>query len=246
MIKRKKQNSAVSTNYDNTLLGKKLSFAASEAYKLLRTNLDFSLPDENGCKIIGITSAMHGEGKTTTSINVAYSMAQTGKLVLLVEADMRLPNIARRLKLNSSPGLSNLLVGQNRGENILQPSGMLDNLWVVTAGDIPPNPAELLGSQQMDIAVEKFAEKFDVIIIDLPPVAVVSDALMVSKLVGGMAVVVRQNMCTRSAVSEVIRQLKFSNVKILGFIVTGSDVSKKSYKKYGSGSYGYGYESAAK
>lgn len=250
MMKNTKKAAANSSaQYSANMIGGRLSFAAAEAYKLLRTNLDFSLPDGNSCKVIGFTSAMRGEGKTTTSINTAYTIAQTGKRVLLVEADLRLPNIAKRLGLHSRPGLSNLLVGQCQGRDILQRTKLIDNLWVAVAGDVPPNPAELLGSEQMRVTIETLSKIFDVIIVDLPPVNIVSDALIVSKYLGGIAVVVRQDYCTRSAVAEVIRQLKFSNAKILGFIMTGSDIHKKAYKHYGKqgdDSYGSAYEAAAK
>lgn len=213
-------------------IGDNLSFAAAEAYKLLRTNLEFSLPNKSGCKVIGITSALRGEGKSTTSINIAYTIAQTGKKVLLMEGDLRLPTLAKRLRINPKPGISNLLAGQCNGNKIIQNSGLQPNLWVATAGDIPPNPAELLGSEQMAITIKALSELFDVIIVDLPPVTVVSDAVIVSKLVNGMVVVVRQDYCDRDSLDELIRQLRFADSKILGFVMTDSDLQKKGYKRY--------------
>lgn len=222
------------------MIGDGLSFAASEAYKLLRTNLMFSLPDESGCQIIGVTSAMRGEGKSTTAINMAYSMAQTGQRVLLLEADLRLPNIAKRLHIASKPGISNLLAGQCKGSEVLQASGLMENLAVIVAGDTPPNPAELLSSKQMKIVVNSLAKSFDVIVVDLPPVNVVSDALIVSKMISGMVVVVRQDFCDRASLAEVVRKLRFAETKILGFVMTGSNVHKKNYKRYGSDYTDYG------
>lgn len=214
-------------------LGSNLNFAAAEAYKLLRTNLEFSLPAGNGCKVIGVTSALRGEGKSTTSMNMAYTIAQTGKRVLLIEADLRLPTVAKRLKIHSKPGLTNLLVGQCSGNDVLQKSGLNPNLWVVTAGDIPPNPAELLGSEPMGVTIKAMAGVFDVIVVDLPPVTAVTDAAIVSKLLDGMIIVVRQNYCDRASVDAVVRQLRFVDAKILGFVMTGADTSKKAYKRYG-------------
>lgn len=216
------------------ILGDNLSFAAAEAYKLLRTNLNFSLPANEGCKIIGVTSALKGEGKSTISVNIAYTMAQSGQKVLLLETDLRLPTLAKRIRVRSKPGLSNLLVGQCAGNEILQKSGLLPNLWVATAGDIPPNPAELLGSKNMELTMNALSEVFDVIIVDLPPVTAVADAAVVSKLVHGMVVVVRQNYCERGAVDEAIRQLRFADAKILGFVMTGADTQSKNYKRYSS------------
>lgn len=218
-------------------LGNNLSFAAAEAYKLLRTNLDFSLPADSGCRVIGVTSSLKGEGKSTTSVNIAYTMAQTGGKVLLIEADMRLPTLAKRLRVKSKPGVSNLLVGQCSGNDILQRTELISNLWVATAGDIPPNPSELLGSANMKATIDAMKDFFNVIVVDLPPVSAVTDAALVSKLVDGMILVVRQNYCDRGVLEESIRQLRFVEAKILGFVMTAADTQKKGYKRYGK-SYG--------
>lgn len=215
-------------------IGANLNFAAAEAYKLLRTNLAFSLPVKDGCQIIGVTSALRGEGKSTTAINIAYTIAQTQKNVLLIEADLRLSTIAKRLQLRARPGLTNFMIGQYRGNDVLQKSGLHPNLWVITAGDTPPNPAELLGSKPMEVTLKAMSELFDVIIVDLPPVTAVTDALVVSKHLDGMLVVVRQDYCDRAAVDETVRQLRFADTKILGFVMTGADTHKKTYKRYGS------------
>lgn len=171
-------------------IGANLSFAAAEAYKLLRTNLEFSLPTGSGCQVIGVTSPLKGEGKSTTSINIAYTMAQTGKRVLLIEADLRLPTMARRLRIQPKPGLTSLMVGQCSGNDVLQKSGLNPNLWVITAGDTPPNPAELLGSNPMTMTLKTMSKIFDIIIVDLPPVTIVSDTLIVTKHLDGIIVVV--------------------------------------------------------
>lgn len=244
MMKKNKNQAALSPEETRKTLGPNLSFAAAEAYKLLRTNLEFSLPANNGCQIIGVTSALRGEGKSTTSINIAYTIAQTGKKVLLLEADLRLPTVAKRLRIHTRPGLSNWMVGQCNGNDVLQSSGLNPNLWVITAGDTPPNPAELLGSDPMAAVLKALSESFEIIVVDLPPVTAVSDALIVSKHLNGMIVVVRQNYCERSAVGEVVRQLRFAGTKILGFVMTGADTQKKTYKHYGS--YGDSHSSSSK
>lgn len=238
-LKRKQKNS-VSADVDQLeIYGDKLSFAASEAYKLLRTNLTFSMPDEKKqCRIIGVTSAMKGEGKSTTSINLAYTLAETGKRVLLLECDLRLPTMAARLNLNRSPGLSNLLAGMVQGTEALQKSGLIKNMYVITSGDIPPNPSELLGSDQIKVVLDLLSQAFDYIVLDLPPVSIVSDALVISKLTSGMIVVTRQDYCSKRLLADTIRQLRFVNAKILGLVMTGSRSAAKSYKykKYGKGS----------
>ena len=240
--KHRKKTYDMTPEESRKVIGTNLTFAAAEAYKRLRTNLMFSLPDRKQCKIIGVTSALQGEGKTTTAINIAYTIAQTGKRVLLMEGDLRLPTIAKRLDIPAKPGISNLLAGQCSGNDVLRRSRYLDGVHIITSGDIPPNPAELLASEQMGEIIQAVGKIFDVIILDLPPVCVVSDALIASKLIDGMIVVARQDFCDKKAMAETIRQLKFSETKILGFTVTGSDIQKKNYKRYKKNAYdGYGY-----
>lgn len=231
---------------EDFMIGPDLNFAASEAYKLLRTNLVFSLPnDENGCRVIGVTSSIRGEGKSTTALNLAYAMAETEKKVLLMELDMRLPTVAKRLSVAEKPGVSNFLVGLNKVAEVLQKSGIHDHLYVITSGDIPPNPTELLGSKEMAMTIDIMKKSFDYIILDLPPVNAVSDALIVSKLTDGMIMVVRQNYNNQHDLNEAMRQLKIVDAKVLGFVMNAGETQedkygKKKYKKYGY-EYGYGY-----
>ena len=243
MAKKQQDLHARDVDLGRKILGQNLSFAAGEAYKLLRTNLSFSLPNQDKCRVIGITSALSGEGKSTTSLNLAYTMAQEGGRVLLLEADLRLPTAAKRLGVPPKPGLSNLLVGQCSGNDVIQNSTISKRVYVITAGDIPPNPSELLGSPQMEQTIAALSGVFDTIIVDLPPVTVVADALIASRFLDGLVVVVRQNHCTRKALAELMRQLSFAEAKLLGFVMTGSDIQKKNYKKYG---HKYGYESYSK
>ena len=239
------------------MLGPRMSFEAAEAYKLLRTNVMFSFSDdaEDGEKlgrIVGVTSSFHGEGKSVTSINMAYTMAETGQRVLLVEGDMRKPTLAKRLDFNPSPGLSNLLIGlQNVNEAIQKLAVPVDGkqtvyLDTIVSGDIPPNPSELLGSKRMQRLLEALRTRYDYIIVDLPPVTAVSDPLIVSRFCDGMAVVVRHNVADRNALAETMRQLQLVDAHVLGFIYNGSDGSGGGYyrrrgyyrKGYYSGYYG--------
>lgn len=231
------------------LLCDELSFAAAESYKLLRTNLLFTLPDE-GCHIIGITSSIRGEGKSTTSINLAYSLAQTGKRVLLIDGDMRLPSIAAKLDLAPTPGLSNLLANLNTERSCLRKSGYYDNWYVLPAGDIPPNPSELLGSERMHALLDRYRDVFDYVILDLPPVNIVVDALVITKWTDGIMVVVRENYSNRRALDACMYQVEKLGTKMLGFIMTDANVNTASYKhygkygkyrRYGYGGYDYGY-----
>lgn len=247
---RKKQNQklfADVTSEQQSMIGSNLNFAASEAYKLLRTNLEFSFTDDEEQKIIGITSSLKGEGKSITAINLAYTIAEAGKKVLLMECDMRLPTVSKRLNLKSSKGMSNLLVGMNAADEVVQEGVLSETMDVIPAGDIPPNASELLASKRMEYTLEYLSKYYDYILLDLPPVTVVADALVASKLVSGMVVVVRQDYVGRAALSETMRQLKYVNAKVLGFVFNSVDdhtlpYNKRYYRKgYYKGKYGYQY-----
>lgn len=222
-------------------IGKNLNFGASEAYKLLRVNLTFSMADEEGSRVIGVTSALRGEGKSTTSINLAYTLAQTGKRVLLLEADMRIPVLASLLRLEEAPGLSHVLAGINSLNEAIHKTPMHQNVSLLPAGEIPPNPSELLSSKRMKMVMEALVSVFEYIIIDLPPINAVSDGLAISGLLSGMIMVVRQNYCDQQALAEAMQRMELLKVKVLGFVFNGVELTEKRYKKYGKqGYYGHG------
>ena len=154
-----------------------MDFTVSEQYKLLRTNLSFTLPEDVKCPIIGVTSSMRGEGKSTTSVNLSYALAQSGKKVLLIDGDLRLPSVAKKMKLENTKGLSNMLFDYDSQQLEEYKSQYLDNWYIVPAGEFPPNPSELLGSRKLGRLLDRLSESFDYIVIDFPPVNIVSDAL---------------------------------------------------------------------
>lgn len=214
------------------ILANKLNFASQEAYKLLRTNLMFSTCDEEKCKIIGLTSALRGEGKSTTAINLSYVLAEANKKTLLIEADMRLPRIQRLLQFQETVGLSNVLAGVNKLEEAIRRGVFWDTLSILPSGEIPPNPSELLSSMKMKHILSALAEDYDYIIIDLPPITAVSDGLAISTLLSGMIVVVRPDYCDRHALADTMRQMEFLNVKILGFVMNCRGQKRRKRKKY--------------
>ena len=238
--------SAKELRQQKTTLCDGLSFAAAEAYKLLRTNLMFSLPDKP-CRIIGVTSSVRGEGKSTTAVNLAYTFAQSGKRVLLIDADMRLPSVSTKLSITLKPGLSNLLAGLSEESQCLRVSKYFENWYILPAGDIPPNPSELLGSARMRALLDRCTEIFDLIVIDLPPIGVVTDALVIAPWTDGLIVAVRQNYTERKALNACMYQINKLGAKFLGFVMTDAAVGEGSYKRYGkyghSYGYGYGYDS---
>ncbi len=212
-------------------LHKNLEFTATEQYKLLRTNLDFTLPEDEKCPIIGVTSSMRGEGKSTTAVNLSYVLAEKGNKVLLIDGDLRIPSVAKKMEIENSPGLTDLLMG--KGANISEfQSELLKNWFILPSGHIPPNPSELLGSRRMESVLEELKKVFDYIIIDLPPVNIVSDALSIAGLITGIILVVREDYTEKKELEHCVRQLKLSNVKVLGCVMNETKTGKGSYRKY--------------
>ncbi|MBQ4566173.1 MAG: polysaccharide biosynthesis tyrosine autokinase [Oscillospiraceae bacterium] len=219
------------------LVGRNISFAASEAYKLLRTKLQFSFADEKSCHVIGVSSAIPGEGKSLTAVNLACVLAELGKKVLLIDCDLRRPSVQEKLPLQQAPGLSGYLSGQHGlAETFrqIEPEGLQHSFAVLPSGRIPPNPVELLSSTKMAKLLEQLRREYDDIILDLPPIGEVSDALVVSKQLDGFLLVVRQNYCSRNDFADAIRQFEFAEVKILGIVLNSvSDPGKgKYYRNY--------------
>ena len=232
------------------LMGPNISFAASEAYKLLRTKLQFSFADDNDCHIIGLSSALSGEGKSLTAVNLAYALAQLDKKVLLVDCDMRRPTLAEKIGILKYPGLSNYLTRQCSVDDLVQECELKkgeNTFHVIAAGQNPPNPVELLSSERMRKALSSMRKVYDYVILDLPPVGEVSDAMAIAKETDGMLLVVRQNYCDRIVLAEAVNQFDFINAKTLGVVFNatqengGKGYYKKYYKRYYKG-YGKSYE----
>ena len=220
-----------SVNEPPTVIGSGISFAASEAYKLLRTKLQFAFSDDSDSRVIGISSALTGEGKSLTSVNLACMLAQLDKKVVLIDCDMRRPSLAAKLSIEKNPGLSSYLSGQSHMDTLIQNCGLKeeDAFDVIVAGRNPPNPIELLSSERMSRLLVKLREKYDYILLDLPPVSEVSDALAVAKQTDGMLLVVRQHYCNRLILNDTTRQFEFVGAKILGIVHNCTSDNGKGY-----------------
>lgn len=225
----KKADKSVKTK--SLILTESSPFAIKEAYKALRTNVTFSLPGtESRC--IGITSSDRAEGKSTNAINLAIAFSQIGKRVVLVDCDLRLPTIAAKLNVPGRPGLSNLLVGEARANDVL--NHYAENLDIIPAGQIPRDPTGLLVSDFMGKFIAKLKEVYDYVIIDLPPVTKVTDAAILSKHIDGFLLVVRHENSHYGEISEMLRQLNLAEARILGFIYNDAPIEgKKNYYYYG-------------
>ena len=214
-------------------------FAAKEAYRTIRTNLMFSLA-KKGCRTILFTSSVQGEGKTTTAANVAFSLARSNKKVLLVDLDLRRPRVHRLVKKPNSPGLTNILSGFSTVEEACHRK-VFPNLDVICAGTLSPNPSELVASEGMAELLKKMQPEYDFIILDTPPVNVVSDALTLVDHIDGIILIVRPNFTPRKEVQKAIEQIRFVGGKILGVVANAVTTEKKrAYGRYGNyGSYGH-------
>ena len=216
-------------------LGPNLDFASAEAYKLLRTNLIFTFPNKESGKIIGLTSARPQDGKSFSAINLAYSLAEAGNRVVLIDGDMRRSSLAPTLNMPMAPGLSNYLAGD--AKDVIHKNVLHENLSLITAGNPPPNPAELIGSPRMKMVLDALSQRYDYIILDLPPVNLVADPLVVSKYLDGMILVLRHAHSKRREVLEAVRQLKFVNAHIVGFIYNGYGKKLSKRRSYYRSNY---------
>lgn len=209
----------------------------SEQYRTLRTNLEFAQVG-NQVKSIAITSSMPMEGKSTTSANLAYTMAQTGRNVLIVDSDLRKPTVHRSFKLNNEQGVTTLLANPELKFNqVVQKSKEL-GLYFLPSGPMPPNPAELIGSPQMARLMQELSDNFDMVIYDTPPVNSVTDAQIIASRVDGVTLVARQNFARKELVREAKQALENVKANILGFVI--NNVPFEEGKGYGY--YAYGIE----
>ena len=210
-------------------LSDKSKFAIVESYKAARTNIMFSLSADDK-KVFAVTSYSKGDGKSTVSSNLAISFSKMEKRLLLVDCDLRRPNVHNIFKIENSMGLSNIIGKMGDFDEIVQRE-VLPNLDILPSGTIPPNPSELLCTARFISLVERLNEEYDYIIFDTPPIGVVSDALMLKDLVAGYVLVLRERSTTHGDVQNLLQTAKLADCKLLGFIKVGCVSSKKRYKR---------------
>jgi polysaccharide biosynthesis transport protein len=211
---------------------------ASESYRIIRTGILLSGAGSPP-KVLLVTSAKQGEGKTTLSSNLAVSLAQFGKKTIAIDADLRRPSLSKYFGLNKNlPGLVDFLTGQAElGEIIHRTS--VPNLLVIPSGPIPPNPAELLGSRNMEIMIQLLAEEWDHVLIDASPVLPVTDPSILSRFVDGVVMVVRANSTKRAPIRESCRRLQSVGAKVIGLVLNDVDVNSGDYYYYFRDTYSY-------
>ncbi len=212
----------------------------AESYRTVRTALLLSTPGQPP-QVILVTSAQPQEGKTSTALNLAVSLAQWGGDILLLDGDLRRPRIAKALQLDWPYGLSNILTGTHPAEQVIFRSPEISNLYVLPSGPTPPNPAELLGSESMAKLLLALRSRFTHIIVDSPPLLSITDATLLSVLADGTILVARGGITTREALRHATSLLTKVNGKILGVLLNGVLMESADYYYYCYRNYGYGY-----
>ena len=202
----------------------------AEAYRSLRSNIEYSSFDDEYRAIV-VTSSVPGEGKSTTSGNLAISLAQSGNKVLLVDCDMRKPSIHKKFKISNMSGTAELLLRKESFEDVA--NFYNENLTIITAGKIPPNPSEMLSSRAMTAFIKEMKKEFKYIILDTPPLQAVTDAQVLSTKADGVLLVVRAGSTKREMVLNSVDLIKKVHGKIIGTVLNGVENKKNNYYYYG-------------
>ncbi|WP_424767448.1 CpsD/CapB family tyrosine-protein kinase [Paenibacillus sp. sgz302251] len=205
----------------------------SESYRMLRTNIEFSTINQK-LQIIMVTSSKPSEGKSTTCANLAVAFAQASKRVLLIDADLRKPSQHHIFGTSNRNGLTTALFNQNRLEDVVQHTST-DNLFIVHAGPTPPNPSELLSSEQMANLLDEARKKYDVILVDTPPIMSVTDAQIVATKSDGVVLVIDSGQVKKELVLKAKAALEHVNAKLLGVVL--NNINRRNSDSY---SYYYG------
>jgi len=211
----------------------------AEAYRALRTSILLSLAP-NPPKLLLIASSQAGEGKTSTALNLAQSLAQRKGEVVIVDGDLRKGGIARSLGIDNAKGMSTILTGADKLSDVLQQFPGLPNLWVLPSGPVAPNPAELVGSDRMAELLKELSDRFEHVIIDSPPVLVVTDGTILAGLVDGVVLVAESGRTHRAGLMRTRAILENAGARILGVVLNKLDMQREGYYGYGYGYYAYG------
>lgn len=233
MNKIERKSRQKNTGYADKLLGEKTPFAVMEAFKTLRTNLLFTTGTES--PLLGLTSCLASTGKSLISANIAIAFSMMNKRVLLIDCDMRKPVQHKCFGIENTKGASELFSGQVKLEEVVHPISAYKGLSLITAGRIPPNPQELLTFAAEEGIFEEFRKQYDVVIVDLPPVGVVSDAMTISKQLTGYLFITRAGESEKSAVKQATNMMRKNNCKVLGTVLNYAD------PKYGGKYHYYDY-----
>lgn len=203
----------------------------SEAYRTLRTNIQFSSIDKD-IKTMVITSSGPGEGKSTISVNTAVTMAQADKKVVIIDCDLRKPKLHTFFRMRNGQGLTNVLVEDVDYKEVVNSVEEIESLDLLTAGPIPPNPAELLGSQKMKTFIDEIKEDYDMVILDTPPAGMLTDAVILSSIADGTILVCAVGQANIEAAKSAKALLEKANANILGVVLNKVPIKGGGYYKY--------------
>lgn len=204
----------------------------SEAYRILRSNIKFSSLSKP-LNTIMITSAIPQEGKTTNTVNLALTIAESGRKVIIIDADLRVPLIHKIFNSDSKPGLTNVLVGNKKLSEVIKKAGEIDsNLYYITSGPIPPNPSELLGSEKMKAVIEELKKQTYTLIFDSAPVVGFADSLVLANQVDGVVLILNAGTVTRDAAKQAKSLLEKAKAKILGVVLNKVDIKREDHYYY--------------
>ena len=212
----------------------------SEAFRSLRTSLHFLSPNREYRTLL-LTSAGPSEGKSTVLSNLAVTLAQSGKRVVIVDADLRRPVQHKVFGLENGTGLTNHLVGENPLDEVIQESGV-ENLWIITSGPIPPNPSELLEAPRMRSLIQELRDGYDLVLLDSPPVLPITDAAVMASQVDGVLLVIRSGQTRVELAKEAKETIEKSRGKIIGTILNQVRYEGDDYRYY----YYYGHDRSRK
>lgn len=246
---KKRTNTPHQSRRAEYLLNDNTPFDVTEAFRNLKAALSVSVPKKNGGVAIMTTSAYPEDGKTTVTVNLALMFALSDAKVVLVDADIRKGRVAKYFKRKSAPGLSDCLSGQKTLDEVIHKSHVNENLSYITCGTHSPKPYELLESNEMKELLEELRTRYDYVIIDTPPVLLISDALALTPITDGTVLVCRHNVSYVSDISRALSTLEFAKANLLGVVVNDykAPATGKFYggykKYYYYNSYGYGYGS---
>ncbi|MCC8015479.1 MAG: CpsD/CapB family tyrosine-protein kinase [Eubacterium sp.] len=224
--------------FRGTVLNTNPPFNVVEAYKSLRYNIRFVLSTKNKNSFV-ISSPYQGDGKSTVLANTAISIAQANERVLLIDMDLRRPSVHRLFKIKNKLGVSNIIGDKQKLDQVIH-KDVIPNLDILTAGTLPPNPSEMVSSAKTKEIVEWAEANYDYVLIDAPPVNVVSDALSLADLTAGVVLVVRAGTTHREDLQRAVENVQFTNSELLGVILNTADPESSKKQKMKSG-YGYGY-----
>ena len=246
--KSKNKKSKATHSLSSTMLtDESIPFNVVENYKSIRSNIMFALGTTDK-KVIAVSSANPGEGKSTTTANVAIALAQTGSSVLLIDADMRKPVQHKIFKSSNIDGLSTLIIMRSTEDKAIK-SNVIQGLDLLSSGPIPPNPSELLASDRFKTLISEFAKKYDYVVIDTPPVNVVSDAMVMNDSISGIVIVLKYSSTTFESLSSSMKQIELVRSNVLGFVLNEIDYSHRSriayYQPKGNYAYGYSHRSGS-